>query len=111
MNLSGKSVAAAARFYKLEAREILVIHDDLELPFGTSQGRPGGGLGGHNGLRSIRDSLGTADFYRLRMGIGRPERGTVSSWVLGHFAPDEEARLPVILTEAARTFLDILQQQ
>ncbi len=108
MNVSGKSVAAAVKFYKLKPEEILVIHDDLELPFGTCKTRLGGGLGGHNGLRSIKTSIGTPGFYRLRMGIGRPDRGDVSSWVLGRFAPDEEALIPGILEKTEKILTDLL---
>ena len=101
MNKSGVSVSSAAKFYKLNVEEILVIHDDLELPFGQYSLRTGGGLAGHNGLKSIRDSLGSSDFRRLRLGIGRPDRGSVHSWVLSRFSPDEEAVLSLILEHAA----------
>ncbi|MCD6342871.1 MAG: aminoacyl-tRNA hydrolase [Spirochaetaceae bacterium] len=101
MNNSGKSVSAAVGFYKIDMKNLLVIHDDLELPFGEYALRFGGGLAGHNGLKSIRDNLGDTDFYRLRLGIGRPARGSVHSWVLGRFSPDEEAVLPLILNHAA----------
>ena len=97
MNVSGKSVAAAMNFHRIPPENLLVIHDDLELPFGVYAWRRGGGLAGHNGLKSIRDSLGTADFRRLRLGIGRPKRGSVHSWVLSRFSPDEEAVLSLVL--------------
>ena len=73
MNLSGISVQAAAAFFKIEIEEIIVVHDELELPLGTISLKKGGGLGGHNGLRSMNKSFGSADFWRLRVGIGRPE--------------------------------------
>jgi len=101
MNESGRSVAAAAAFYRVEPEGILVVHDDLELPFGRVSQRLGGGLAGHNGLRSIKDHLKTADFGRLRVGIGRPDRGSVRSWVLSRFSPEDEAALPEILESAA----------
>ncbi len=101
MNKSGKSVSAAVGFYKTDMRNLLVIHDDLELPFGQYALRVGGGLAGHNGLKSIRDSLGDTGFCRLRLGIGRPARGSVQSWVLGRFSTEEEAVLPLILNHAA----------
>ncbi len=101
MNVSGKSVAAAVNFHKVITGDLLVIHDDLELPFGQYAWRRGGGLAGHNGLKSIRDSLGTDNFVRLRLGIGRPQRGSVSSWVLGRFSPEDEAVLPLIIDSAA----------
>jgi len=101
MNRSGESVARAAQFFKLTPQEILIAHDDLELPFGTVRVRAGGGLGGHNGLRSVREKLGSADFRRLRIGIGRPTRGSVHNHVLGRFTPEEEPELPGVLAEAA----------
>jgi PTH1 family peptidyl-tRNA hydrolase len=108
MNLSGKSAAAALNFYKIDIEKTLIIHDDLELPFGQFAWKTGGGLAGNNGLKSIRDSLGSAGFRRLRLGIGRPTRGSVQSWVLGRFEPDEEAILPLILERAAGELIDIL---
>ena len=97
MNKSGISVSAALKFFKTDIGNLLVIHDELELPFGQYAWKTGGGLGGHNGLKSLRDSLGSADFRRLRLGIGRPDHGSVQSWILGRFNPDEEAALPLIL--------------
>lgn len=96
MNESGKSVGPMAHFFSLEPQEILVVHDDLELPFGSVKLQRGGGLGGHNGLKSIREHLGSTDFLRLRIGIGRPQRGTVASFVLSRFSEIEEAKLPLI---------------
>ncbi|MCL2271025.1 MAG: aminoacyl-tRNA hydrolase, partial [Treponema sp.] len=73
MNLSGESAYAAAAFYKIKLDEIIVIHDEIELPFGTLSLKFSGGLGGHNGLRSMKADFGSADFWRLRIGIGRPD--------------------------------------
>jgi PTH1 family peptidyl-tRNA hydrolase len=90
MNLSGRSVAAAARFFKVPPESLLVVHDEVDLDLGRLQARLGGGLAGHNGLRSVASDLGTPDFARLRMGIGRPERGDprpVADWVLTPFDP------------------------
>ena len=101
MNRSGESVAACASFFHIRAEEILVVHDDMERPFGRIELRLGGGLGGHNGLKDIVRTLGTPDFVHLRCGISRPARGTPSSHVLGRFAPEEEAELPGILERAA----------
>lgn len=101
MNLTGKSTAAAMTFFKLNPENLLLVHDDLEMPFGHIGIKFGGGLAGHNGLKSIRDGLGTTDFGRLRIGIGRPKRESVQSWVLGRFSPDEEVALPIILKAAA----------
>lgn len=94
MNLSGQSVAEAVAFFKVESREILVVHDELELPFATVSLKFGGGLGGHNGLRSLKENLGTADFYRLRFGIGRPENGVdVANYVLQPFTSEQFVKL------------------
>lgn len=110
MNLSGESVAAALRFYKMEPRDLLVIHDDLELDFGVMGFKKGGGLAGHNGLRSIAARLGTRDFNRLRMGISKPSHGDITAYVLGHFSEDEEAVLPTFLEETARILEQNLDQ-
>ncbi|MDQ3855165.1 MAG: aminoacyl-tRNA hydrolase, partial [Chloroflexota bacterium] len=75
MNLSGQSVASLMRFYKLTPEELLAVYDDLDLAFGRIRLRPGGSAGGHNGVRSMIESLGTQDFARCRVGIGRPARG------------------------------------
>jgi PTH1 family peptidyl-tRNA hydrolase len=94
MNESGRSVAAAARFFKVPDESLLVVHDDVDLEPGRLQARRGGGLAGHNGLRSLAQHLGTQDFLRLRIGVGRPGRGDpqpVSDWVLSPFAPEEDA--------------------
>lgn len=91
MNLSGQSVASAMRFFKIGAGELLVVHDELELPLGAISLKWSGGLGGHNGLRSIKASTGTADFWRLRFGIGRPEHDDVAGYVLSPFSCAERA--------------------
>ena len=91
MNLSGRSVAAALRFYKLEPDALVVVHDEIDLELGDVRAKSGGGLAGHNGLRSLRDSLGTAEFVRVRIGVGRPERGDrqpVADWLLRPFPAD-----------------------
>jgi PTH1 family peptidyl-tRNA hydrolase len=93
MNESGRSVGAAARFWKLEPDAILVVHDESDLELGRLQARLGGGLAGHNGLRSIAAHLKTPDFLRLRVGVGRPERGdprSLSDYVLSDFEPHED---------------------
>lgn len=83
MNLSGKAVSALAQFYKITPEEILVIHDELDIPCGHIRFKQGGGNGGHNGLKDIQVRCGTPNFYRLRLGIGHPgERELVISWVL-----------------------------
>jgi PTH1 family peptidyl-tRNA hydrolase len=93
MNDSGRSIAAAARFFKVSPEDVLVVHDDVDLPVGRLQARLGGGLAGHNGLRSIAQALGTPDFQRLRIGVGRPERGDqrpVADYVLSAFQPEDD---------------------
>jgi peptidyl-tRNA hydrolase, PTH1 family len=93
MNESGRSIAAAARFFKVEPGALLVVHDDVDLEPERLQARLGGGLAGHNGLRSIAQALGTNDFLRLRVGVGRPGRGdrrSVSDYVLSKFDPETD---------------------
>ena len=91
MNVSGQSVGAAARFFKVEPDALLVVHDDVDLEPGRLQVRMGGGLAGHNGLRSIASVLATQEFPRLRIGVGRPGRGDrrpVADYVLSEFEPE-----------------------
>ena len=119
MNLSGHAVQPMAAFYGLSPASLLVIHDDLDLPFGRVQIKVGGGHGGHNGLRSIAAQLGTTDFVRLRIGIGRPTDDAqssakggddiVSNWVLSPFGASDRAELPAILDRAVRAIEDIVQ--
>lgn len=94
MNDSGRAVSAAMRFFKLEPDSLLVVHDESDLESGRLQARRGGGLAGHNGLRSIAERLGTPDFLRLRIGVGRPGRGDprpLADYVLSDFEPHEDA--------------------
>ena len=94
MNLSGNSLGAAARFYKVPLDSIAVVHDEVDLDLGRLQVRLGGGLAGHNGLRSVKQALGSADFVRTRVGVGRPGRGDrrpVADYVLSPFAPEDDA--------------------
>ena len=93
MNESGRSVAAAARFYKLEPDAILVVHDEGDFDLGRLQARKGGGLAGHNGLSSIAQHLKTPEFMRLRIGVGRPERGDprpLAAYLLSDFEPHDD---------------------
>jgi peptidyl-tRNA hydrolase, PTH1 family len=91
MNVSGQSIGAARKFFKADPADVLVVHDDVDLEPGRLQAKFGGGLAGHNGLRSIAQALGTNDFLRLRIGVGRPGRGdrrSVADYVLGGFEPE-----------------------
>lgn len=102
MNESGRSIAAAARFFKVAPESLLVVHDDVDLDQGRLQARSGGGLAGHNGLRSIAASVGTPDFLRLRIGVGRPGRGdprSVADYVLSPFSA--EADVEALVARAA----------
>jgi peptidyl-tRNA hydrolase, PTH1 family len=102
MNESGRSVGAAARFFKVEPERLLVAHDDVDLEPARLQARAGGGLAGHNGLRSIAGALGSQDFLRLRIGVGRPGRGDrrpVADYVLSGFEP--EVDVDALVAEAA----------
>ena len=105
MNLSGESVFAAASFYKIKIEEIIVVHDELELPLGTISLKFSGGLGGHNGLRSMKSCFGNADCWRLRIGIGRPPEGIVYDWVLSDFSNTEQELLFPSLDAAANLLM------
>jgi peptidyl-tRNA hydrolase, PTH1 family len=97
MNLSGTSLGAAARFYKVEPADVLVVHDELDLPYAKLQLKAGGGTGGHNGLNSIRESWGEEAYGRLRFGIDKPQGPTAKERVVGHvlgdFSAEERASL------------------
>lgn len=97
MNLSGRAVMQALQFYKLPLSRLIVVHDELDLPFGTVRFKQGGGHGGHNGLRSIMEQLGKGDFIRLRIGIGKPPHGDTVNYVLGTIPPDQMEALPRVL--------------
>ncbi len=102
MNVSGGPVAALLRFYSLEPAHLIVIHDDLDLPFDTMKIKVGGGHGGHNGLRDIIAAAGTNEFIRIRVGIGRPPgRQPAADFVLHDFTSPERSALPNLLTDAA----------
>jgi len=117
MNLSGDSVQAAAAFFKIDVKEIIVIHDELELPLGVISLKYSGGLGGHNGLRSMKKSFNSADFWRIRIGIGRPDsrlpgegghEGSgegVYDWVLSDFSKNEQETLIPALDAGANLLM------
>lgn len=100
MNLSGDSVQKALAFYKVEPDALIVVHDELDLPFADVRIKKGGGAGGHNGIKSVLERLGGADFVRVRIGLGRP-RGSGASFVLNDFDAAERAELAGILDKAA----------
>lgn len=102
MNLSGRPVAALAKFFSVPLGEVIVIHDELDLPFGTVRLKRGGGEGGHNGLRSVSSALATKDYLRTRIGIGRPPgRQDPADFVLKPFSAAERKEVPVIVEQAA----------
>ncbi len=112
INNSGRSVQAALAFFSLTADQLLVVSDDLETAFGTVQIVWGGGHRGHNGIRSIANSLSTSDFWRLRLGIGRPPATRrVADWVLERFTREEEAALPDVLDTAESYIADLLHDK
>jgi len=119
MNESGRSIAAAARFFKTPVESVLIAHDDVDLDEGRLQARLGGGLAGHNGLRSIARDLGSQEFLRLRIGVGRPGRGdrrSVADFVLAPFDPETDvealvARAADAVETLVREGLDAAQQR
>jgi peptidyl-tRNA hydrolase, PTH1 family len=119
MNESGRSIAAAARFFKTAPERVLVAHDDVDLELGRLQARLGGGLAGHNGLRSIARDLASQEFLRLRIGVGRPGRGdrrSVADYVLAPFEPEADVdglvgRAADAVETLVRDGLDVAQQR
>ena len=122
MNLSGEPVHQASSFFKIKPESILVVHDELELPLGTISLKWGGGLGGHNGLRSMKACFGSADFWRIRIGIGRPDNRApgeggrpgsgegIVDWVLSDFSPPEREILEGILEASSALLLRVLAE-
>ena len=109
MNESGISVQEASRFFNVAPGDVLVVHDDIELEFGAVRIQLGWGMGGHNGLRSVKQHLGTDQFRRLRIGVGRPPaRIQVADYVLGRFTEIEEKQLQGILDNAAETAIQYM---
>jgi PTH1 family peptidyl-tRNA hydrolase len=109
MNVSGGPTAALLRFFGLDADALIVVHDELDIPFGTLRVKRGGGEGGHNGLKSITAALGTKDYLRVRVGIGRPPgRMDPADYVLRDFPSAERAELGVCLEEAADAALMLI---
>ena len=110
MNVSGAPVAGVARWFKVPPAEVIVVHDELDLPFATLRVKLGGGEGGHNGLRSITAALGTREYLRVRVGIGRPPgRMDAADFVLRDFATAERKELPLELERAADAVESLLR--
>jgi PTH1 family peptidyl-tRNA hydrolase len=110
MNLSGESVQPMASFFKIEPSQILVIHDEVDIPFGQVHFKMGGGLAGHNGLKSIAACLGTNDFGRMRIGVGKPVHGNMAGYVLGQFNKDEQIQMPLLLQKLHDPMLECVVQ-
>ena len=90
-------------FFKIKTEDILVVYDDIDLPFGTLAFKQSGGTGGHNGLKSLVEKLGSNTFSRLRLGVGRPEHGRIADYVLQKFSSDEQTALPEFLSQGAKS--------
>jgi len=111
MNLSGDSLAELMRFFQIGTSEVLAVHDELEMPFGAFGFKMGGGLGGHNGLRSLEARLGTRDFARLRFGIGRPDHDDIAGYVLSDFRGDERELLDCTVFPKAAAALEVCMKE
>lgn len=111
MNESGISVQEAANFFNIDSDCILIVHDDIEMKFSDVKIQKGGGMGGHNGLRSVKQHLNTDDFWRLRIGVGRPSTMDVASWVTSRFSEEEESKLPLVLSRACDIMESWLKEQ
>jgi len=108
MNVSGESIYSAASFFKIAPEKILLVHDELELPLGIASFKFSGGLGGHNGLRSMKGYFNTADFWRLKIGIGRPTHNDIAGWVLSEFEEYEKNDLKCVLDFSATALIRAL---
>ena len=106
MNLSGEAVGALVRFYRLKTESVFVLHDEVDLPLGRMKLKKGGGAAGHNGLKSIASHLGSPDFARLRLGVGKPAHGDMADYVLARFRPEEGDTLKQVVEFAARQVLE-----
>lgn len=108
MNLSGDAIGEVCNFYKIPASDVLVVHDEIELPLGYVSLKWSGGLGGHNGLRSTKAVLGTADFWRLRFGLSKPDNANIANYVLGKFTNDEKIILSQVFPQATELFAKVM---
>jgi PTH1 family peptidyl-tRNA hydrolase len=111
MNESGQAVAALCSFYKVSPDHVIAVHDELDLPFGSLRLKLGGGDNGHNGLKSMRRSLGTGEFFRARVGIGRPPgRMDPAAFVLRDFAAAERAEVPLLVARVADAVTALMER-
>lgn len=111
MNVSGRPVAALARFYSVPPERLIVVHDELDIPFDSVKLKKGGGHGGHNGVRDIAAALSTPEFLRVRVGVGRPPgRQDPADWVLSPFASAERENLPILVSDAADAVETIIDE-
>ena len=108
MNLSGQSAQRAQAFFKIELAKLIVVHDELDLPFGTVRVKLGGGAAGHNGIKSIAQCCGGPDFVRIRVGIGRPRAATGANYVLSDFSREECGELASVLESASLAAEDVI---
>ncbi len=108
MNNSGESIAPLSRYYNIEPKDMIVVYDDLDLPSGKLRIKKGGGHGGHNGLRSLHQHLDNTDYTRIKIGIGRPQHGDITAWVLGKSNEDERADEARIFHALEEELADIL---
>ncbi len=109
MNLSGESVAPVVKYHNATAADLLVVHDDIDLPLGRMRIRKGGSCGGHNGVRNIIERIGTQDFARLKLGVGK-DRSNVVGFVLGKFHPDARKVMDLVVAEAAKAVSAVVSQ-
>jgi peptidyl-tRNA hydrolase, PTH1 family len=108
MNLSGQSAQKAMAFFKVELAQLIVVHDELDLPFGTVRVKMSGGAAGHNGIKSIVQCCGGPDFVRIRVGIGRPRSATGANYVLSDFSREECLDLPTVVESASLAATDVM---
>ncbi len=106
MNESGRAVGALMRFYKLDIDDLIVVHDDMDMPLGRIRIRPKGSAGGHNGIKSIIAALGTTEFNRIKVGIQHPQKSTVVNYVLGKFTEEQRATFNVAADHAVAALFD-----
>lgn len=110
MNLSGESVQPAMQFFRVDLPRVIVVHDELDLAWGDVRVKVGGGTAGHNGLKSMLQHCGGPEFIRVRMGIGRPPKGSTESWVLGEPTPSEKAELPDFIDRGVAAVVAIVEK-